>query len=298
MARIQLPSSKSIEQVLRDAFALLKCEPWGGASDNGWSRLKDYLRCPYRFELKHIRKVRATTLSGTSAGIEIGSLGHAVLASYYGGQLPDKRYVGYRPNCPTPDQMLAALEKAGAGVLELHEATQLWEGYIDHWGDDGWTPMAVEMPVGDLQLHTSRYDLVVYVEDGIHDGFWIGEHKCLSSKTDLEQFNLDGEILGECLSWRLSKLDEVFGPLSGVCVNVLLKTRPSSYRRLWLPVDWNRVDEYERDRRLWNREIENRALYNWFPRSLYGCTAGFEKCLYWDHCSTLSDSFLTSKDDQ
>jgi hypothetical protein len=296
--RIQLPSSKSTEQVLQDAFALLQCEKWGGPSVNGWSHLQDYLRCPYRYMLKHVARVRATTVADSSTAQDVGVFSHAISAAHYARQLPDERYPGWRANCPTPTQLLEALEQSGAEAWALAEATRLWDGYVDHWGDDGFMPMAVEMPVGDPDLHTSRYDLVVYVEDNIHDGFWIGEHKFLSPASDLENYNLDGEILGECLSWRLSNLDDVFGPLEGVCVNVVLKSKAPSYRRLWLPVDWNRVRDYELNRRQWNKERAARVESGVFPRSLYGCTARFDRCLFWDHCSTLSPAFLVRKDDQ
>lgn len=301
MSRVQLPSSKSNEQVLQDAFALLQCEKWGGASSKGWSWLQDYLRCPYRFYLKRIAQVSPTLMGGSSESQDIGSYGHAILAAHYAGQLPDKRYVGYRENCPTPAQVIDALDRAGADAFALNEATRCWDGYIDRWGDDGLITMAVEMPVGDPNLHTSRYDAVFCVEDGIHDGFWIGEHKFLSPSADLDSYNLDGEILGECLSWRLSGLDEVFGPLSGVLLNVALKKKVPAYHRLWMPVDWNRIDEYARMRECWNLTIESSGdVVNAgceptlaFPRSHYGCMARFDKCLYWDHCSTLSNSFLT-----
>jgi hypothetical protein len=296
--RIQLPSSKSVEQVLRDAFALLKCEGWGGASENGWSHLQDYLRCPYRYYLKRIAKVGATTVADSSESQDIGVFGHVILAAHYARQLPDKRYPGWRANCPTPAQMIEALGSCGAESWALSEATRLWDGYVDHWGEDGFIPMAVEMPVGQLDLHTSRYDLVVYVQDGIHDGFWVGEHKFLSPSSDLENYNLDGEILGECLSWRLSNLDDVFGPLQGVCVNVCLKSKAPNYRRLWLPVDWDRVLDYELNRRRWNKERAARVESGVFPRSFYGCTARFDRCLFWDHCSTLSPSFLVRKEDR
>ena len=294
MTRLQVPAIvKSSEEVLIEAFQRLGCARLGGASVNGWSRVSDYLRCHYRYYLKHIRGVRASMVAATSRPQDIGSFIHAILAVHYAAMLPDDRYPGFRANCPTPDQLIETLNACGAEPEALAEAGRLWDGYLDHWGEDGWQPMAVEMAVGDPDLHTSRYDLVVDITDGIHDGFWIGEHKSASPQTDLELFRFDGEILGECMSWRISKLDEMFGPLSGVCVNVLVKGGRKP-QRLWIPVNWSIIEDFIRSRMYWQAEINMMTKHNRWPKSHYGCVARYDRCCFWDHCSTLSDSFLMS----
>lgn len=281
---------------MNDAFAMLQCERWGGPSVNGWSRLQDYLRCPYRYQLKHIRRVRSTIVGDSSPAQDVGAIGHVILAAYYAAYLRDDRYPGYRMHCPTVDAVIDALETAGADPSALQTVCGVWSGYIDHWGEDGFQPMAVEMGAGDPLFHTSRYDLVAYVEDAIHDGFWIVEHKWLSPQADLELYRFDGEILGECLSWRLSHLDDVFGPLAGVCVNILLKGRVPTYKRMWLPVDWDQVGRFAADRESWNAQLHDQLQRDSMPRSNYGCMARFDRCAFWDHCSTQSNSFLTPKD--
>jgi hypothetical protein len=240
--------------------------------------------------------MRATTVGESSPAQDIGSIGHVLLAAYYAARLSDKRYPGFRANCPKVDQLIDVLNAVGADPIAMQTVNHIWDGYVDQWGEDGFVPMAVEMSVGEPTFHTSRYDLVAYVEDSIHDGFWIVEHKWLSPQADLELYRFDGEILGECLSWRLSQLDNVFGPLSGVCVNILLKGRVPAYRRMWLPVDWTQVDRFADDRAFWNARMRDLALSKNYPRSNSGCMTRFDRCAFWDHCSTLSDSFLTPKD--
>jgi len=306
---VRLPDPlKSADAVLHDAFALLGCERLGGASVSGWSRQSDLLRCPYRYFLKHERHLAPTTLAASSKGQDTGSFIHAFLAAHYARLLPPPfdpgdgqliAYPGWHENSPTPDQLRDACLECGAEVEALMMASRLWENYLDYWGDDNWIPVAVEMPAGDPALHTSRYDLVFFVEDGLHDGLWIGEHKSSKSSPDLEQWDLDGEVLGEMLSWQLSDLDSRFGAkLNGVCINVLIKTKVPSYFRIWKPVDDQLVREFHRTRLHWSRIEEVYRKSGVWPKSLYGCKSKYDvvtgqRCGYWDHCLSLSDQFLT-----
>lgn len=307
MALVTLPTGlKGADEVLKEAFAMLGCEPWGGMSVAGWSKMSDLQRCMYRYYLKHERGLTSTFSGSASKNQDCGSFVHALLAAHYAAQLPEpyrtgegdnewQAYPGYRNPCPTPDQVLAALREAKAEVEALQLATGLWSGYVDHWGEDGILPVAVEMIAGDPAVHTSRYDLVFSVVDGIHDGLWIGEHKTASLPADLELWRLDGEIVGECLSWELSGLSDVFGePLRGVCINALVKTKVPTYKRFWIPVDWNLVADFRQQRRFWEvTTTTNRKLGLW-PKSYYGCKSRYDQCLFWDHCLTLSDAYLVS----
>ena len=302
MARIIVPAGwKSSEAVLDEAFKALNCERWGGASNNGWSKIGDLQRCAYRYYLKHVCGLTTAATGGDdSAPMSVGSFGHVALAAHYAALLPDSRYPGFRADCPTPEAIFAALDSVGADPLALQEAHTVWSGYTEHWGDDGWTPMAVEMPAGDEKLHTCRYDLVASVEDGIHDGLWAVDHKLLTSKADVDLYLLEGEILGEALCWRLSGLDDVFGPLAGVCINVLFKGKPvkgrPAYFRRWFPLNEELVNDFEQNRRFWQSQIQSFTKLNLWPKSHNGCVARyFDTCLFWDHCATLSPSLLTPR---
>jgi hypothetical protein len=302
VARIVVPSGfglKPNDEVIAEAFKALGCERWGGASINGWSRVGDLMRCPYRYWLKHIRQVvPATIQSDSTSAQDIGSLSHVLLASYYAGRLPDARYPGFRVNCPTPDAVAEALRVAGADPLSLQKARELWSGYIDHHGEDGWTPMAVEMPAGRPEFHTCRYDLIVHVEDGIHDGIWNVDHKNLSPKADIENYALDGEILGQMLCWKLEGLDAVFGPLEGTCINVLFKDKPprgmQPYYRRWFRFDPALIRDFGKQRLWWEEWARDRiARSEFFPKSHRGCIEKFDnKCFYWEHCASLSEEQL------
>lgn len=304
MALLLIPQRpRSSEDVIRDAFAALGCERWGGPSVNGWSRQDEFLRCPYRYWLKHERGLTPRSLLvDSSTGQDVGSYTHVFLAAHYASMLPPpvdlgggqvQIYPGWRKRIPTIDELSDAFLNAGADATALQITHALWEAYLDQWCEDHWQPVAVEMPAGNPAVHTSRYDLVFFVEDGIHDGLWIGEHKTAHPSTDFEQWEMHGETLGEVFSWELSKLDELFGDkLRGVCINLLIKTKVPTYRRLWYPVNERLVREFVRSRFHWAKMEDVYRKSGVWPKSLHGCLEKFNRCGYWDHCTTLNDDLL------
>jgi len=304
VARIVLSPGRSAEEVLDAAFASLGIARWGGVTSNGWSVLSDLLRCPYRYQLKREAKLQSAHLMADSSfAMDIGSYGHAILAAYYAGFLPDSRYPGYRHPCPTPEQMIDALNKNGADPMALAVARECWEGYIDYWGEDGLTPMAVEMLAGDESIHTCRYDLIASVADGIHDGLWAIDYKFLTNTANVDLYELNGEILGEALAWALSNpsLDELFGPLAGVCINVLFKGKPSGsmkpYFRRWFPFKPEIIEDFRKNRLHWKYIIETYRISGFWPKNHYGCVAHYnDVCQFFDHCRTLNQSFLVKKE--
>ncbi len=287
--------------MLADAFKALGIERWGGASDNGWSKISDLLRCPYRYYLKHVKGLQSPSVTDGSTAMEIGSYAHAALAAYYAAQLPDDRYPGFRVACPTPEAVLDALGAAGAEAEALFKAREVWAGYVDFHGDDGVTAMGVEVPAGNIDLHTCRYDLIADVQDGCHDGVWAFDHKVVSKRTDLELYLLDGEIMGEALCWDLSGLAETFGPITGVCINALIKEPARGqppYARRWFPLNEDLIRDFGSNRIFWQSQLAMYKKLGRFPKSHYGCPGryyGTDVCQFWDHCATLDPSKLVPR---
>jgi hypothetical protein len=294
--RIELPGvGKSLDAITAEAFKALNCEPWGGPSQNGWSKNSDFLRCPYRYYLKHIRGAAPLIVGVTAKALDIGACMHLLLAARYAAMLVDNRYPGWRETVPTPEVVLAALVAAGLPIEISSEVERLYDGYAEKWNAETLIPVAVEMPAGVVQCHTSRYDLVFYVEDGIHDGLWVGEHKTMSSSTDIEEFRFHGEVIGEMLSWDLSELDTFFGaPLNGICINGIIKARQvPRYQRLWISKTPDLIELYAKDRSYWLRRILECVQRGWWPRSLNGCFGRYNnRCRFWEHCRTQDESQL------
>ena len=293
---VKLPGiGRSIDSLVTEACASLGIEPWGGPSENGWSKHADFLRCPYRYYLKHVKGMGPLHVGDPGSALDIGSFTHLMLAAHYARMLPDERYPGWRANSPEPLVLLAALKKAGLSLSIAADVERLYEGYAEYYGNETIQPVAVEMPAGLRGTHTSRFDLVFYVEDGLHDGLWIGEHKTASPAADLDDFRYNGEILGEMLSFQLSGLQDFFGQrLNGVCINALVKSKTPRYQRLWLTFPDQLINDFASTRGEWaQREIDCVRRNKW-PRSMFGCVAYFRKCRFWEHCRTQDDALLVS----
>lgn len=297
--KIQLPGAgKSVDAIIAEAFRSLGCEPMGGASETGWSKQSDFQRCPRRYQLKHELGAAPLLVGEVAPGLDIGAVGHALLATHYVAMLLDDRYPGFRPNPPEPFALLQAMTDAGLPMEIYALADRCLSGYLEFWANEDVRPMAVEMQAGDAQFHTSRFDAVFYTEEGLHPGLWVGEHKFLKAGTDLEEYRMHGEVLGEVLSWQLSKLDEFFGmPLAGVCLNVIFKptkTLPPRFQRLWLSPPPEVIKRYATDRVYWLRQLmecKQRFGENVWPKALFGCKK-YRLCRYFAHCRDLDDSQL------
>lgn len=296
--RVQLPKGfgKSVDSIIAEACRSLGLEPWGGASKSGWSKQGDFQRCPRRYQLRHEIGAAPAVVGVAAPGLDIGSVGHVLLAANYARDLPDDRYPGWRPVTVDPFTLLTAIVDCGLPQADGAVVEQCMAGYLEHWGNEAFGVMAVEMQAGDAQFHTSRYDMVAVVEDGRHDGLWVVEHKFLSPRTDIEEYRMHGEILGEVLSFHLSKLDEVFGmPLEGVCLNVIFKPTKTAlprYQRLWIQPTVEALERYAQDREYWIRAMAECKRMQIWPRALQGCKTFHGLCRFFKHCMNLDDGQL------
>lgn len=304
--KIQLPGGgRSVDAIIAEAFASFGCKPLGGQSGTGWSKQSDFQRCPRRYQLKHELGATPLVVGEVAPSLDIGAVGHVLLAVHYAAMMPDDRYPGWQPNLPEPHALLEAMLAAGLPGEIYMVVQQCLDGYLERWAGEDIRPMAVEYSAGDAKFHTSRFDLVCYTEEGLHPGLWIGEHKFLKRGTDLEEYRLHGEILGEMLSWQLSGLDDFFGlPLAGVCLNVIFKptkTLLPTFQRLWLPVPPpEHIQRYATDRVFWLKllmECKQRFGSAPWPRALLGCKK-YKLCRYFEHCRSLDAGQLQFKDSE
>lgn len=290
MATIQLfnPSLKPIEQCIDEAFASFGVPKLGGASSDGWSKISDFQRCPYRYWALHEKpKDELVTIGEKSVNLELGALYHAMLACHYQGSIE-----GPTPSYPTALELVHRVESFGGNKDICNEATRLYMAYWQHYGnphDEGLKPLAVELGAGTEGIHTCRLDLLAERQGGI----WIVEHKTASRETRevLEGWWLDGEIIGEVYGYKLSGLEKIYGPLVGVCVNVCIKTKEPKFRRIDVVVPDSLLARYVQDRGFWTVEREAMKIHALgvggnaaFPRKLQGCIGRYDTCSLWDHC--------------
>src|SRR5882672_5902829 len=261
MSNIQLfnPSAKSIEQCITEAYASFNVPSLGGASVDGWSKISDFMRCPYRYQQFHeIPKddSQLVQLGQKPSALEIGTLYHATLACHYAGSckpLAHTRnvYDGY----PTALELVNRVTALGGDTAITSECERLYLAYFNHYGnphDEGFSPLAIELPAGTAGVHTCRFDLLAE-RDG---GTWIVEHKTASRETRdvLESWWLDGEIIGEVYGYKLSGLEKVHGPLVGVLVNVVIKTQVPKFRRIEVVIPDSLLERYAIDRDYWSHQ--------------------------------------------
>lgn len=277
---VATPNAVPMDVAVAKAFAQAGAPVLGGPSGDGWSKLADLQRCPYRYYLMHERKL---VLPGPlPPPLEIGILHHAVLACHYARLLPEG-YPGYHPRTPPPMELIDMVEAAGAELSNVMTARRLLWGYLEYWPLDSVEPVAVEYQAGVEGIHTCRYDMVGWHDDEL----WIYEHKTASIETPelMDAWFLDGEVLGEMYGWKLSNLESVFGKLAGVCINIAFKNTPPRYRRLKVVVPAAVQRAYERDRAYYNAERRRHRASGYWPRKLQGCLSRYnDVCGFFPHC--------------
>ena len=184
---VQTPNAMAMNDAIDKAFASFECEPLGGASADGWSKMNDLQRCQYRYYLKHELQAEAIDPMDfniripTPAPLEVGGLFHAVLALHYGRRLPEG-YPGWRPNMPNPIDFLDRVEGYNCELAHVQLVRRLYYGYSEFYGPEfDVQPVAVEFPAGQAGVHTCRYDTLVH-KDGALKNL---EHKCLPGAAEV-----------------------------------------------------------------------------------------------------------------
>jgi hypothetical protein len=279
---IQTPNAKAMDVAIREVFAAFGIPPLGGQSADGWSKVSDFLRCPYRYFLRYELGAEVPDAgNGGDPNLEVGSLVHVGLAVHYASMLPQGA-PGWHPNYPSPLDFLDAVEASGVELGHVVRARQLLYGYWEHYNPDNLEPLAIEVPAGIEGVHTSRFDMVARRDDGT----WITEHKSSYRETEevIEGWYLDGEVVGEVYSWRLANLSQKYGPLAGVLINLLFKTNPPKFRRLEVPISSEVVEWYARDRAHWGSVRDHYRNIGYWPRKLTGCFSYNRFCGYRPHC--------------
>ncbi len=288
MSNIQLfnANQKSIQQCIDEAYASFNVPSLGGASTDGWSKMSDFQRCPYRYWYFHERDKSSDVveIGPKPVSLELGALFHAMLAGHYIGSCAAGKYA---ESYPTALELINRIVNLGGDAAICAEAERLYIAYFNHYGNpvnEGFKPLAIELPAGVEGVHTCRFDMLAE----INGQTWIVEHKTASRETRdvLESWWLDGEIIGEVYGYKLSGLEKVYGPLAGVLVNVVIKTNVPKFRRMEVVIPDNLLERYAMDRQYWAMErqsMRDQTPSEW-PRKHQGCIGRYDTCQLWDHC--------------
>ncbi len=267
----------------------------GGPSGKGWSSRSELQACPYRYYLQRVAPPRlaARILADArkSPALEIGSLFHQLLAHHYLARLPGKDQEFWLKLTEESDTFLQYLREKGVSGEVIQEARRLYEAYTMRYESDYLRPVAVEARFEDDHGLSCRFDLLAEVIDnplGIPKGLWNVEHKTCSRFDDatLTGWQSDGEILGQMLVFDRLKLHRRFGPLQGVIVNLISKTKVPGFHRTFVPIRKKALRQHAKDLKVFEA-VENvyRATGTW-PRSRAACIGRYGKCQFFDHCAT------------
>lgn len=267
------PFDVAVKRILGDDYL-------GGTSGpGGWSARKMFQVCPYLYLMNYVAsETVCNTIRKPSRALGIGSLFHLLLALKYEAMI--------EPNPPFDDSernwlrtSLLAEKVSGEVVAEGFRLFQYYEACYD--GED-LQPLAVE------QRHehdgvSCRYDLIARREDAV----WIVEHKT-SASNDFgarEGWRNDGGVLTQLHVWDACKLDEVYGELAGILVNVITKASVPEMFRVPIPRIHARMAEHLSDLRFHEAERDMMRASGFWPRRRASCLGRFGPCELWDHCT-------------
>lgn len=292
LGRIELEPEDvvNMDVALDAAFAKLGLDTMGGASGYGWSRYRDLQMCPHKFWRKHVdpKRHKRDEVRHPSA-LQLGSAFHAFLAIYYQRQID---LLAKKPPVPEAGELCDLVLANGGEPVLVNEAWRLFEAYANYYEthNDYLTPLAVELLAKDKGgPSTCRYDLVARVEstDGkILPGTYIVEHKT-SSRMDrsvTEGWHLDGEIIGEVMLWNKSGMKRKYGPLQGVIVNIITKTKVVNFHREIVSPPTGQLRKQYNDLKVWRAMEQVYTATNKWPRAMAACWGRYGACEFFEEC--------------
>lgn len=282
------PAFVSAEAGAKKLFEAAGLPYLGGSSGTrGWSSISAFQRCPYLWRAQHSG---GKTLLGDAPGpeaLEIGTLVHILLAVHY-SQLIDPLY----PLDPEAVRRFLQLVPVTPGFLE--QAWQLFEGYRLWWGDESsWlTPLAVEEQVTDPRTGFScRWDLVFRVNtpyETLLPGVYVTNHKTAGNAGAVtrDQWQNDGQILGEIDLYERLNYHKRWGQLRGACINLIIKTLSPQYLRSYVYPAKGILRDHRKSLAIWSAQMEMAKAADVYPRARAACITKFHGfCELFKHCA-------------
>lgn len=279
------------DEVLQEIFDGLGLPRLGGASTGrGWTSVALFQRCPYAWKLRHVAPLpELPFLRFSDPNIDIGAIVHTFLGLAYSQKIYGSPYQGIDLEV-FRDLMIAKNARAET----VAESWRLFQGHQLYYkfDNDLWQPMAVEYDIKDPRNGEScRYDLIAFLPEdqpALLAGTYIIEHKTAQrfDRQTLDGWSNDGEVIGQVKHWKRLGLDNKFGPLRGVIVNIIGKQKEQKFHRVHVNPSSMLVSSHEDDLRRWEGLIQLAKSSNNFPRARANCINRWGMCKHWDHCAT------------
>lgn len=256
----------------------------GGASGElGWSSMSTFQRCPYLWKRRYLAAAPIGSGPGP-ASREVGSILHVFLALYY-SQLIDSTYPLSPETCK--EQLVAAMVTPD----HIFEAWRVFEAYRVYYMHDDFVPLAAEFHLVDpVTKRSCRYDLIARLDrpmPGLLPGTYIMDHKSTSrfDSSTLTQWRNDGELIGQWELYEKLKLEKRFGPLQGLCANLIGKQKDPKFERSWIRPSDALLRDHKKSTAIWSARLDLAKACNDFPRARANCVTRFGLCDQFDHCA-------------
>ena len=251
---------------------LPKAKRLGGPTEYGNSKWADFNRCPYRYHLKHNKRLDSTDLSDA---LEIGGAFHEAIAVYYEKDTTSAFELIRRIKEVTP-------------VVGL-EVDRLFKGWLKFYGpgqprDLRHFNVAVELAVQQARPfpYSARIDQIICKKDGI----WIVEHKTSGARyMDLvKSYQMDSQLIGQVYLWNKTSYAKEYGKCVGVAVDLVTKTKEIGCYWEEVAIGSKLVRAWEKDMIAIAREKQACELNNAWPRKRHNCSKYNHLCIYFDYC--------------
>lgn len=271
-----------VEDVLTEIFKSHGLERLGGKSTGkGWSSFAVWQRCQYLWHRNFHKPVQQIVRIEPEA-LAIGILVHTFLAIYYTRAIV--------PDYPlAPEHVFDAL-MLKANPKFVTEAWRVFAAYALYYQHDTIQPLAIEMDLKDPRTGEScRYDLIAFLPEALGEllpGTYVIEHKTAGrfDNATLDGWANDGEILGQIMLWERLGLENRFGKLRGVIVNLLGKQDEPKFERVIVPPQTWQIEQHKADLRSHDAMIQLANATGHYPRSRANCIGRYGKCSLYDHC--------------
>lgn len=290
-----------------------KGEYLGGPSEWGNSRWKDFIQCPYKYWVKHVRKMQIAPshprYEALMRNLWVGGLYHEARARYYTENL---RYVNPKGERISQEKQAVIDELCTKAMFDIvdaaaeiqpnvaAEARRLLMGWITLYGpgtpkDDRSSTMYIEYLLEakeDGFPYTCRVDRVRW--DDELDGPIVQEHKTASwySENLLASYRMDPQILGQIYCWEHSELKKLHGSLKAVEVDIAVKGKNREYYQHRVPVSMDAVEDWARCMKLENVALAQCTAFDSWPRRRANCFLWARPCELHEVCA----QFASTKD--
>lgn len=270
----------------------------GGPTRFGSSRYDDFMRCPRRFQLAHVKRL---TRDEPDMALEVGGAVHECIARAYEADYETAEQGGTDEQCAEAftkaiHELCNEIQKGGATCAA--ETRRLLDGWLRFFGPGqqlDWRErtLGIEVELGSDKPfpYTCRVDQIIEDE---HDenACWIVDHKTAKRHSDnlVNGYRFNTQFIGQQYCFRASKVQKKYGKLKGTVVSVIVKTNPPQYLRHTVPYNVRLVNRWAKNMRMVWRNLDWCQASGIYPQLMSNCFRFNKYCRFFEYCHTMGKS--------